>query len=486
MNDLLGLARRDLACYAIAMFQRLELPNHLRVLLGLLEEVERGDLKRLMVCMPPRHGKSLITTTLFPAWYLGRHPDRQLISASYAQELADDFGRKVRNFVADPRHRAIFPECRLSEDSTAAHRFATTSGGVYFAVGRGGPITGRGADLLLIDDPLKDREEASSATMRRQLQQWYAEVAYTRLQPGGAVVIISTRWHEDDLSGWLLRERAAENWKLLSLPALAEPGDVLGRGEGGALWPDRFPARYLEQTKIQLGSGAFAALYQQRPVALEGAIFKREWWRFYRQAPAFRRIILSLDCAFKTGSENDFSAASVWGEAANGYYLLDVWRGRVEFPDLKRTVVSLAERWNPHVVLIEDKASGQSLVQELRRETTLAVKPIKAERDKVTRAHAVTAIVEGAKVYLPDTAPWLGDYLDELCSFPSAPHDDLTDCTVQALAYLSQRVGCGLSAPPTRPMSDSRSATDPYRRAEMVELPDGYQVSLGPRRSGAW
>jgi predicted phage terminase large subunit-like protein len=473
-SNVLALGAIDLGCYGVALQPGFVLPRHLEVLVECLESIERGETKRLIVSMPPRHGKSLLTSTLFPAWYLGRHPDRQLIFASYGQELADDFGRKVRNLCADPRHRAIFPASALSNDSAAAHRFSTTAGGSYVAVGRGGAITGRGADLLLIDDPIKDREEANSATIRRQLQQWYAEVGFTRLQPGGAVVIISTRWHEDDLVGWLLQEHIADGWKVLCLPALAEAGDALGRAEGDALWPDRFPVGVLDAIKAQLGNGAFAALYQQRPVALEGAIFKREWWKYYRGRIQGERLVLSVDSAFKTGQQNDFSVITVWLEARNGYYLGDLWRNRVEFPELKRAVAALADKWSPVAVLVEDRASGQSLIQELRRDTRLPIKACSPERDKVSRAHAITPLVEAGKVFLPERALWLADYLDEMSSFPVGPYDDAVDSTVQALLYLRENQGWGSPCPPGTGSSITQPLT-PYQRAELVELPEGYR-----------
>ncbi|MGA9390323.1 MAG: terminase family protein [Candidatus Sulfotelmatobacter sp.] len=191
--DLLPLGREDLACYALAVYPNFELANHHRLIVDYLEAVERGDITRLIICMPPRHGKSLLGTQIFPAWFLGRNPDRSIITSSYNQELADDFGRKVRNLVINPVHRAIFPEFRVAQDATSMRRFSTTAGGSYYAVGRGGAITGRGADLLLIDDPLKDAEEARSELIRRALHEWFKSVAYTRLQPGGAVVLISTR-----------------------------------------------------------------------------------------------------------------------------------------------------------------------------------------------------------------------------------------------------------------------------------------------------
>jgi predicted phage terminase large subunit-like protein len=429
------LARVDLACYATALWPSFELAAHHRLIVDKLEAVERGDIRRLMIFMPPRHGKSLLGTQIFPAWFLGRHPDRSIITASYGQELADDFGRWVRNMVNDPMHRAIFPECRLADDATSMRRFSTTAGGSYYAVGRGGPITGRGAHLLMIDDPLKDAEEARSEVIRRVLHEWFLSVAYTRLQPGGAIVLISTLWHEDDLAGRLLREDP-KGWDVLSLAAIAEVDESFRRA-GDALWREKFPLEELEETRAVIGSAAFESLYQQRPSAAEGAIFKREWWRYYREPPPFKRIIQSWDTAFKTGAENDFSACTTWGVADNGhYYLLWFWRGKVEFPELKRRMIWLAQEWNPVQILIEDKASGQSLIQELKYETALPIIPVKVDSDKRRRAEVVTGAIEAGKVLLPESAPWLNVFVDELAAFPNGVHDDAVDSTTQALNYL--------------------------------------------------
>lgn len=431
---MLKLARLDLACYAIALNPKFELAWHHRLIADRLEAVERREISRLMIFMPPRHGKSLLGTQIFPAWFLGRHPDRSIITATYGQELADDFGRTVRNMVSDPFHRAIFPEFRLADDSASMRRFGTTAGGSYFAVGRGGSLTGRGAHLLLIDDPLKDAEEARSEATRRALHEWYSSVAYTRLQPGGAVVVISTRWHEDDLAGRLLREDP-KGWDVLNWPAIAEVDEAFRRA-GEALWPEKFPLEKLEGIRAVLGGGPFASLYQQHPAAAEGAIFKREWWRFFREQPPLKRIVQSWDTAFKNGTENDYSACTTWGVADNGYYLLWFWRGRVEFPELKKRMQWLAEQWKPHQILVEDKASGQSLIQELRYASALPIIPIKVDKDKLARAEAITPLIEAGRVFLPEFAPWLSDYVDELAAFPTGVHDDAVDSTTQALNYL--------------------------------------------------
>ncbi|MGB2899217.1 MAG: terminase family protein [Candidatus Acidiferrum sp.] len=367
---LLTLAREDLGCFCALQSPNFELAKHHQLIVSRLEAVERSQISRLMIFLPPRHGKSLITSAIYPAWYLGRHPGHHLIFATYGQKLSDDFGRQVRNLIADPVHREIFRHCILSEDSSAAHRFNTVRGGAYFAVGRGGPITGRGAHLLIIDDPLKGDAEANSETTRKALHQWFTSVAYTRLAPGGAIVLIQTSWHEDDLAGWLLSSNTNERWEVLSLPAVAEHDESF-RHRGEALWPGKFPLSELERIRSAIGGRAWASLYQQRPAAAEGAIFKRDWWQFYRPplTVALNRIVQSWDTAFKKGTENDFSVCTTWGVADNGYYLLHLWRGRVEFPELKRVLSSLAEQWKPNAILVEDRASGQSLVQELKNST---------------------------------------------------------------------------------------------------------------------
>jgi predicted phage terminase large subunit-like protein len=433
-DEVLMLAREDLACYATALWPPFELAAHHRLIVEKLEAVERGDIRRLAIFMPPRHGKSWLGTQIFPAWFLGRHPDRSIITASYGQELADDFGRQVRNMVSDPLHHAIFPEFRLADDSTSMRRFNTTAGGSYYAVGRGGAITGRGAHLLLIDDPIKDAEEARSEVIRRTLHEWYSSVARTRVQPGGAIVLISTRWHEDDLAGRLLRQDP-KGWDVLNLPAIAEVDESFRRA-GEALWPGKYSLEALEEIRREVGGPTFVSLYQQHPAAAEGAVFKREWWRYYREPPTFKRIVQSWDTAFKTGAENDFSACTTWGVAANGYYLLWFWRGRVEFPELKRRMKCLAEQWRPNQILIEDKASGQSLIQELKYHSALPIIPIKVDRDKLARAEAITPLIEAGRVFLPESTPWLSGYVDELAAFPRGTYDDAVDCTTQALNYL--------------------------------------------------
>jgi len=432
----------SLVAYAIGQWSGYTPARHHHAIAEALERVERGKCKRLMIFMPPRHGKSMLTSEFFPSYWLGHHPDKFIITSTYAQGLADDFGRKVRNLCTTPQHRAFFKGFQLRQDSTSASRFHTGKNGAYFAVGAGGPITGRGAHLLLIDDPTKGREDAESATMRQRLKDWYTSVARTRLMPGGAIVVIQTRWHEDDLAGWLLREHAHENWEVLNLPALAEQNDPLGRAEGDALWPDAYPVEELEIIKRSIGSRDWAALYQQRPAPIEGGLVKVAWFRRYDAAPATpRRIIQSWDTGLKAAEVNDPSVCTTWAETETGFYLLDAYKARLEYPDLKRSIQSLADKWQPTAILVEDKASGQSVIQDLRQTTRLSIVPINPTKDKVVRLLAVTAAIESGRVFLPNVAPWLPDYEAELASFPNGAHDDQVDSTSQALTYLMRGGG---------------------------------------------
>ena len=430
-----------LRAYAIAMWGGYRLAAHHREIAKRLERVASGECKRLMIFIPPRHGKSMLVSEFFPSWWLGQNPDKYLIFATYAQDLADDFGRKVRNHCQSREHALCFPGFKLQADSTAASRFNTPQGGAYYAVGAGAAITGRGAHLLIVDDPIKGRQEAESEAQRRQLKDWYSSVARTRMMPGGAIVIIQNRWHESDLAGWLLSEHAHEGWEVLSLPAIAEAGDPLGRVEGGALWPEAYPLSELETIKRSIGTRDWSALYQQRPRPQEGALVHLDWFKRYDAAPPAKRIIQSWDTAMKTGEMNDPSSGLTWSESDTGYALLDNVTRRMEYPDLKRAIIAAAERWKPTAVLVEDKASGQSIVQDLRATTSLPIIPIQPEGDKVVRLMAVSALIEAGRVLLPQAAPWLVDFEAEVAGFPYGKHDDQVDAMTQALRYMTTGSG---------------------------------------------
>lgn len=425
-------------------------PPHILALSNALERIDRGELKRLIVLMPPRHGKSELVSLRFPCWYLARHPEDYIVQAGYAESIALTHSRQARDIFISSEMQRLFPGIHhrperagqetIVPERQAAHEWGTKQGGSYYAVGIGGGLTGRGFDVGIIDDPVKDAEEAESQTYRDRVWDWYITVFITRAEPDAAQIIVMTRWHEDDLVGRILKlaakDKKADQWEVLHFPAIKD---------GQALWPERYPLGVLERIRAGQadnpdepgqGSRAFESLYQGNPTIAEGQIIKREWWRFYRQAPYFERTIHSWDTAFKDKTQNDYSVCTVWGEATNGYYLLDVWRGKVEFPELQRVCASLYERDKPNLVLVEDKASGQSLIQEMQRNTRIPVLPVKVDSNKVARANSVTPLVEAGKVLLPENAPWLFDYIEELSAFPNAEHDDQVDSTTQALSFM--------------------------------------------------
>lgn len=421
-------ARENLLAYSIGMLPRYEVPPHIELLSSKLQAVECGEIKRLMVFMPPRHGKSNQASEIFPAWYLGRRPGHQVMFTTYAQDLADGFGRKVRNMVADPRHVRSFPESVLSDDSQSAKRFNTTAGGVYYAVGVGGPVTGRGADLLLIDDPLKNREEADSKLIRNKLWDWYTSTAYTRLMPGGAVVLVQTRWHEDDLAGRLLN--GPEQWEVINLPAVAESDDALSREPGSALWPERYDEQALERIRSTIGEREFIALYQQRPAPLEGALFRRDWIARGKSPRAGVRIAMGVDLALSTKTSADYTAIVVMSRDEFGkLYVLDAVRERVDFPGALRLIRLMAEKWGPKSIAIEQVAFQAVVVQELLRQTTLPIRGVTPDKDKVTRAQPLALRYEQGLVFHEQLPSW---FEDELLAFPQGAHDDSVDALVYA------------------------------------------------------
>lgn len=391
-----------------------------------LEAVFRGEIKRLIIEMPPRHGKSTLASVRFPAYVLERDPYKRIMLGSYNQTLAEKFSRQCRRIVS----RRI----GVDRERKAVNDWLTGKGeGGMRAVGVGGGATGQGADLIIIDDPVKSRKEADSETYRDTTWDWYKDDLYSRLEPGGGIIVIQTRWHEDDLIGRLLADEEGDDWERIRFPALAELNDLLGRLEGEALCPERYNVDALLRIQ-QVMKHSFQSLYQQRPSAVEGEIFKREYWRFYRALPNFNLKVMSIDTAFKTKAQNDFSCIGVFGQTDTKSCMIDRWKAKVEYPDLKRAVIEMANIHQPNEILIEDKASGQSLIQELRHTTRLPIIAVQVDSDKISRANASVGVIEAGKLELPESAPWLLDYMDTMATFPNGAHDDDVDVTTQYLS----------------------------------------------------
>jgi predicted phage terminase large subunit-like protein len=430
-------------------------PHH-RLIARHLEAVERGDIDRLMIFMPPRHGKSMLASEYFPAWYLGRNPNHYVIAATYAQDLADDFGRKVRDQISDASFSAVFPGVGLRDDSTSAKRFhvvgtdafSLTQDGAYYAVGVGGPLTGRGAHLLLIDDPVKNREEADSETVRRKTKDWYTSTAYTRLMPGGRIVVIQTRWHEDDLSGWQMAEHADEGWVVLDLAAINDKGE--------ALWPEQYPIAALEGIRRAIGPRDWSALYQQRPTPDTGEYFKAEWIHAVDSLPPIQalRIYGGSDYAV-TAAGGDYTVHVVVGLDPDGrMYVLDLWRAQAASDVWVDALCDLIEKWQPSGWAEETgqiKAGvGPFLQKRLReRKTFVWRESFPTRGDKAVRAQSIRGRIGLDGLYILRDAPWRTDLITEMMSFPVGVHDDQVD----ALGLVGQLInkmmaGKELAEPP--------------------------------------
>lgn len=420
-------AKNYLLPFAVRMNEKYELAHHLHLIAHKLQQIEQGKVKRLMIFMPPRHGKSQLSSIYFPAWLLGKHPDKSVIFTTYAQEVASDFGRKVRNLMSDDVYQRIF-NVSLSEDSTAAHRFNTNKGGSFYAVGVNGPLTSRGMDVGIIDDPVKNREEADSILIQRKTIDWYKSTYYTRLTNVGALILIQTRWHENDLAGYLLRQPGSAEWDVLDLPAISP--------KGTALWPERFNIDQLNAIKQAIGSSEFSALYQQKPSAQEGNIIKRQWIKHWKQLPArFDMFVQSWDLSFKGDQDSDYVVGQYWGLVGGERYLIDQVRAQMDFPATLQAVRAFYYKHKKvYQVLVENKANGAATISTLKREIP-GVTPYEPEVSKEQRLKAVSPQFEAGNIWLPDpaVAPWVNDYVEELVGFPKQAHDDQVDATTQVL-----------------------------------------------------
>ena len=446
------MLREDFATFVARCFPdlnpqaKLAMNWHLEVIAAKLMEVRQGRIKRLIINLPPRHLKSLMASIAFPAWCLGHDPSAQILCVSYAQDLADKLARDCRSIMMSPWYGRIFPT-RLATQRQAVQEFVTTRQGYRLATSTGGVLTGRGADIIVIDDPLKP-EEALSQAQRKAANEWFDHTLYSRLNDKrhGAIVIVMQRLHEDDLVGHVL---AQEPWEVLSFPAIAEADEVhrietmwgprrFRRRQGEALHPEREPLETLDRIRRTLGEYNFAGQYQQAPAPLGGGLVRTEWFKRYRESDrpeSFDRIVQSWDTANKATELSDFSVCTTWGVKGKNLFLIGLFRRRLEYPALKREVREQQSLFNANEVLIEDKASGTQLIQELIDEGCHSVTRYEPTCEKIMRLHAQTALIENGFVHIPETAPWLAEYLHEMTVFPNGKHDDQVDSTAQFLEW---------------------------------------------------
>ena len=441
------LARTQLAKTDFMAFVNYVWPNfihgaHHAKMAAAFERVARGEIKRLIINMPPRHTKSEFASYLLPAWFLGNFPQKKVIQTSHTAELAVGFGRKVRNLVDADAYTDIFKDVSLQSDSKAAGRWATNRGGEYFAIGVGGAVTGKGADLLIIDDPHSEQEATLAETnpeVYDKTYEWYTSGPRQRLQPGGAIVVVMTRWSKKDLTGQVLKaaaQRSGEEWEVIEFPAILP--------SGRPLWPEFWSIEELSALKEELPNSKWMAQYMQQPTSDVSAIIKREWWQLWEHddPPYCEFTIQSWDTAFLKHERADFSACTTWGvffqpdengvEQAN-IILLNAFKKRMEFPELKRVAYEEYKDWQPDSLIIEAKAAGAPLVFELRamgipvQEYT----PSKGN-DKIARLNSVADIFASGRVWVPNRR-WAEELVEEVASFPSGEHDDLVDSMTQAL-----------------------------------------------------
>lgn len=441
---------RDLAKDSFLDYVRAVWPDfiggaHHKRIAKIFEAVARGEKKRVIINLGPRHTKSEFASYLLPSWFLGKYPKKKIMQISNTAELAEGFGRKVRNLVDSPEYRTIFPDVELRTDSKAAGRWNTNHNGEYFASGVGGTVTGRGADLLIIDDPHSEGEAVQAQfnpDIYDKVFEWYTSGPRQRLQPGGAIVIVMTRWSLRDLTGQVLEASAAhggDKWEVIEFPAILPSGKPL--------WPEFWSFAELDAIRKELPNGKWQAQYQQQPTSESNAIVKREWWNTWpkERPPPVDFIIMAMDTAFEKKTTADYSAAVVFGVWDNdedgeqpNLILLNAWRDRLEFPELKAKTLELYEEWEPDSVIIEKKASGAPLIYELRR-MGIPVQEFTPSKgnDKITRLNAIADIFASGKVWAPDKR-WAEEVIDEVASFPAGRNDDLVDCVSLALARFRQ------------------------------------------------
>lgn len=425
--------------FAQAMDANFMVGPHHKIIASTIEKIASGELKRVIINIAPRHGKSHIMSYLFPAWFMGKFPDKKIIMASHTADLAVDFGRKVRNLVADKEYQKIFPDVTLQADSKASGRWGTNHAGEYYACGVGGALAGRGAHLCIIDDPHSEQEaKTGNPAVFDSAYEWYQSGPRQRLMPGGAICLIMTRWGKRDLTGRILdnmmRNEGSDQWEVIELPMELPSGEPL--------WPDFWSKKDIELLKNTLDTRYWMAQYQQQPTSEGAAIIKREWWRKWEDEnpPPCEYIIQSWDTAFEKSTRADFSACTTWGvfyqDDSNGVnqaniILLDAYKERLEFPELKRLAQEKYKEFEPDNLLIEKKASGAPLIYELRA-MGLLVSEVVPTKDKITRLNSVADLFSSGMVWAPETR-WAEAVIEETADFPVGEHDDYVDSMTQAL-----------------------------------------------------
>jgi len=460
-------AAKDLIAFCCAMQPDYKVGKHHRLLADLLMEIEIGrkydedgaelpdsGKDRVCVNMPPRHGKSQLISIYFPAWFLGRNPDKKVLMVSHTTDLAVDFGRKVRNLIGTDEYKAIFPNVQLAQDSKSAGRWNTNAGGEYFACGVGSALAGRGAHLLLIDDPHNEQDIINgNLDVFDKAYEWFTYGARTRLMPAGRVAIVQTRWHLDDLTGRVVRDMAqsdlADTYEVVEFPAILETENPQNPAKPieKPLWPEFFNLDALYRTKASMPLFQWNAQYQQSPTAEEAAIVKREWWQEWTNEvpPPCEYIIMSLDAAAEKNNRADYTALTTWGvfynEEENRYaiILLNSIKKRLEFPELKELAYEEFDEWEPDAFIVEKKSSGTPLYQEMRRMGLVVQEytPHRGSGDKIARLNSVADIVSSGLVWVPQTR-WAEELVEEVAGFPFMSHDDLVDSTIMALMRFRQ------------------------------------------------
>lgn len=430
---------------------------HIRLICEKLQAaVEGRGSKRLQFFLPPGSTKTVIISNLFPAWYFGKFPNHQVLSIGHSTEFAKNrLGRIVRDLIANGTYQQIFPDVSVREDVKAAHSWQTNHRGIYYCTGAGSAIAGYRGHLGICDDVLSEQTAASKVEREAIVKEWYGPGFSTRILPGGIIIIVNTRWHLEDLSGWTLREAKenpnADQWEVVSIPAILneESATLLGKKAGESYWPEYWPLEMLQVKKETLAPHQWNALYMQNPVAEEGNILKREYFNFWDgEPPECEEIIITMDTAFSTKDSADYSVIMVSGifreiehdsrgleKNVPKLVVLSVFKGRLEFGDLLDKAMEKIEKYRPDHVVVEKKASGQSLIQELRR-AGIQVVEFNPDKDKVSRVNAISNIVSQGRIYIPEGVSWKNGLLDELQSFPNGAHDDQVDALVMAITFL--------------------------------------------------